>query len=384
MPPLGLSTPLELLDELKRKVRALQQLQFQVVEIVGALQQQGAAETLGYKDLAEVFKHTLHWDPKVTRRKLKQAAALCPTMTPTGSLMEPVLPGIAAAMAEGALSEDHVDVLAEAMAELPAVAEEHLVRYALEHEPRSAKAFCKNLAYHLDQDRPEPKDPEPVQPRNTVRRRRQSDRYQLFADLDLETGAKLDALLDPLTKPAPDDLRFAPEREGDAFCEIVDLALRADQHRIHGGERVQLTVTVDYDKLRAAIGTARLDNGDHLPMNQARKIACDSGVIPILLGSRSQIHDVGRKTRALNAGLRRMLAARDKGCAFPGCTRPPSHCEAHHIHHWANGGPTNLNNLVLLCRRHHDLIHHSHWQIQMISGLPHFRPPAFIDPQRKP
>ncbi|PWK81076.1 uncharacterized protein DUF222, partial [Lentzea atacamensis] len=173
MPPLGLATPLELLDELKRKVRALQQLQFQVVEIVGALQQQGAAETLGYKDLVEVFKHTLHWDPKVTRRKLKQAAALCPTMTPTGSLVEPVLPGVAAAMAEGALSEDHVDVLAEAMAELPAVAEEHIVRYALEHEPRSAKAFGKNLAYHLDQDGPEPKEPEPVQPRNTVRRRRQ-------------------------------------------------------------------------------------------------------------------------------------------------------------------------------------------------------------------
>ncbi|WP_146231698.1 hypothetical protein [Lentzea atacamensis] len=80
------------------------------MEIVGALQQQGAAETLGYKDLVEVFKHTLHWDPKVTRRKLKQAAALCPTMTPTGSQVEPVLPGIAAAMAEDALSEDHADV----------------------------------------------------------------------------------------------------------------------------------------------------------------------------------------------------------------------------------------------------------------------------------
>ncbi|GAA3681426.1 hypothetical protein GCM10022267_80240 [Lentzea roselyniae] len=119
-------------------------------------------------------------------------------------------------------------------------------------------------------------------------------------------------------------------------------------------------------------------------MNQVRKIACDSAVIPMLLGSRSQIHDVGRKTRALNSGLRRMLVTRDKGCAFPGCTRPPSHCEAHHIHHWANGGETNLNNLVLLCRRHHDLIHHSDWQIQMIGGLPHFRPPAFIDPQRRP
>ena len=384
MPASGLATPLELLDELKRKVRALQQLQFQVLEIVGALQQQGAAQTLGYKDLVEVFKHVLHWDPKTSRRKLKQAQALCPTITPTGSQVEPTLPLVAAAMADGTLSEDHVEILAEAMAELPAVAEEHVVEYALRNEPRSAKAFCKELAYRLDQDGPEPKEPEPVQPRNVVRRQWKCGRYQLFADVDAETGAKLDALIDPLAKPEPDDLRFAPEREGDAFCEVVDLALRADQHRIHGGERAQLTLTVDYAKLHAAIGTARLDNGEHIPMRQVRKIACDSGVIPILLGSRSQIYDVGRKTRTINAGLRRALVARDRGCAFPGCTRPPKHCEAHHIRHWADGGETNLANLVLLCRRHHDLVHHSDWQIQMVGGLPVFRPPVFIDPQRRP
>ncbi|MFI6099647.1 DUF222 domain-containing protein [Lentzea sp. NPDC051213] len=386
---LGLASPLELLDELKRKVRALQQLQHQVLTIVGALEQQGAAETLGYKDLVEVFKHVLRWDPKTTRRKLKQAQALCPTVTPTGSTIEPALPGVAAAMAAGELSEDHVDVLAEAMAGLPAAAETHVVEYARQHEPRSAKAFCKELAYRLDQDGPEPAEPEPVQPRNVLRRKWQGGRYQLFADLDAETGAKLDALIDPLAKPEPEDLRFAPEREGDAFCDVVDLALRAERHpgfrkHCHGGERVQLTVTVNYDELRKGIGAARLDNGKRLPMRQVRKIACDAGVIPMLLGSRSQIHDVGRKTRAINAGLRRILVARDRGCAHPGCTRPPSHCEAHHIKSWAEGGETNAKNLVLLCRRHHDLLHHSDWQVQMIGGVPMFRPPAFIDPQRRP
>src|SRR5689334_6076773 len=152
MPAPGLSSPLELLDELKRKVRALQRLQFQVLEIVGALQQQGAAESLGYKDLVELFKHTLHWDAKTTRRKLKQAAALCPTITPTGSRVEPVLPAVAAAMADGALSEEHVDLLTAAMADLPATAEAPLVEYALQCEPGSAKEFCKRVAYCLDQD----------------------------------------------------------------------------------------------------------------------------------------------------------------------------------------------------------------------------------------
>lgn len=384
MQPLALSSPLELLDELKRKVRALHRLQFQVLEIVGTLDQQGAAATLGYKDLIEVFKHALHWDPKVSRRKLTQAKALCTTVTPSGATVEPMLPFAAAAMAAGELSEDHVAVLAEAMAGLPAAVEANLVDYAQQHEPRSAKAFCKELAYRLDQDGPEPGDFEPAPPRNVVRRQWKAGRYHLFADVDAETGAKLDALIDPLAKPEPADLRRAPEREGDAFCEVIGLALRADQHRISGGERIQLTVTLDYDKLRTAIGTARLDNGEHIPMNQVRKMACDSGIVPMLLGSRSQVHDVGRKTRTINAGLRRVLVARDRGCTFPGCTRPPSHCEAHHLRHWSNGGSTDLANLALLCRRHHDLVHQSDWQIQMDSGVPVFRPPAFVDPHRRP
>lgn len=384
MSALGLSAPLELLAEFKRKVRAQQRLQFEILEIIGALQQQGAAESLGYKDLIEVFKHVAHWDPKVSRRKLKQAEALCPTITPTGSLVEPALPAVAAAMAEGALSEDHVDVLAEALADLPARAEKPLVEYAVQHEPLSVKKYCEKLAYLMDQDGPEPKEPEPVQPRNVVRRKWQGGRYQLFADVDAETGAELDAQIDALAKPTPNDLRFAPEREGDAFCEIINLAARADHHRISGGERVQLTVTVDYDNLRQGIGTARLDNGEHIPMNQVRKIACDSGLIPMLLGSRFQIHDVGRKTRTINAGLRRMLVARDQGCAFPGCTRPPKHCEAHHVQHWSNGGATNLSNLTLLCLRHHNLVHHSAWKIQMANGIPLFHPPGYIDPARRP
>ncbi|SDG24363.1 HNH endonuclease [Lentzea fradiae] len=384
MTALSLASPLELLDELRRKVRALQRLQFQVLEIVGALDQRGAAEALGYKDLIELFKHTVRWDPRVSRRKLRQAKALCPSITPTGSLIAPELPAAAGAMAEGELSEDHVDVLIEAMADLPVVAEEHVVHYAREHEPRSARVFCRELAYRLDQDGPEPAEPVPARPKNLLRRRWRSGRYLLSADLDAEAGAKLDALIDPLAKPEPADPRLAPEREGDALCEVVDLALRAAGARVHGGEPVQLTVTVDYDKLRESAGTALLDNGERLPMSQVRKIACDAGVIPLVLGGRSQVHDVGRKTRTVNAGLRRVLVARDKGCAFPGCTRPPKHCQAHHIRFWSEGGETNLGNLVLLCRRHHDLVHHTEWQVEMSDGLPVFRPPAFVDPQRRP
>ncbi|WP_231114649.1 HNH endonuclease signature motif containing protein, partial [Lentzea aerocolonigenes] len=65
--------------------------------------------------------------------------------------------------------------------------------------------------------------------------------------------------------------------------------------------------------------------------------------------------DIGRKTRSFPAGIRRILVARDRGCAFPGCARPPRHCDGHHIHHWAEGGRTSVDNAVLLCRHHHTL-----------------------------
>ncbi|MCE3552081.1 HNH endonuclease, partial [Pseudonocardia sp. RS11V-5] len=75
---------------------------------------------------------------------------------------------------------------------------------------------------------------------------------------------------------------------------------------------------------------------------------------------------------------------RDGGCAFPGCDRPPSWCEIHHVREWQHGGPTTLHNLVMLCAIHHRLIHHSHWEVRMVDGLPEFIPPSWIDLSRTP
>jgi hypothetical protein len=82
--------------------------------------------------------------------------------------------------------------------------------------------------------------------------------------------------------------------------------------------------------------------------------------------------------------MRRALIARDKGCAFPGCDRPPGWCAAHHILHWVDGGHTALCNLVLLCDHHHGVAHAEEWHITIINGHPHFTPPRWIDPQQKP
>src|SRR3954468_17522014 len=118
---------------------------------------------------------------------------------------------------------------------------------------------------------------------------------------------------------------------------------------------------------------------------EARIHACDCKLIPAVLGTKSELLDLGRQRRLITTPLRQALYLRDRGCAFPGCHRPPRHCQGHHIRHWADGGPTELGNLVLLCAHHHRRLHRSGWQVRIAAdGLPEFLPPAFLDKRRKP
>ena len=126
------------------------------------------------------------------------------------------------------------------------------------------------------------------------------------------------------------------------------------------------------------------ETGVPLSAALARRLACDATLIPIVLGSASEPLDVGRATRLIPPALRRALIARDRGCAFPGCRRPPRWCEAHHIRYWSDGGATALDNLVLLCGHHHDVIHHGQWTVTITNGRPLFTPPVWLDPTRSP
>ena len=124
----------------------------------------------------------------------------------------------------------------------------------------------------------------------------------------------------------------------------------------------------DGDQSREAAGPSRRHGawlGDsHVPVSAetARRIACDAGKLRMTHRS-GQILSVGRKTRTIPPPIRRALEFRDQGCRFPGCTS--QHCDAHHIVHWADGGETKLSNLVLLCRRHHRLLHEGGFTVQM-------------------
>jgi hypothetical protein len=121
-----------------------------------------------------------------------------------------------------------------------------------------------------------------------------------------------------------------------------------------------------------------LDFGGRLSPEALRLLACDAAVVPIVMNGAGQPLDVGRARRTIPDGLRRAVAARDRGCAR--CGKPPSWCEIHHIIEWESGGETALSNCVMLCRTCHRLIHFTDWMVRLRDGLPEFIPPAWIDP----
>lgn len=131
----------------------------------------------------------------------------------------------------------------------------------------------------------------------------------------------------------------------------------------------------------------RFDYGSPAPARAVGLLACDGVLIRQIVGDGGAVLDQGLGQRLFTRAQRRALATRDRGCAFPGCDIPAGWCEAHHITPWSEDGPTDLANGVLLCRRHHTVIHQGRWRIDPPTtrrGRPWFIPPAHIDVDRTP
>ncbi len=184
--------------------------------------------------------------------------------------------------------------------------------------------------------------------------------------LDPEGAATLEAALSPLAAPQPSawvpgvgggpDLRGAERRRADALLELVGRAVASAEH-VPTTAKASLVVTLDYATLAEGVGAGTTPDGRHLSPGVVRRMACDAAVLPMVLGSQGEVLDVGREQRLVTPRLLKALWVRDRGCTFPGCTRPPGWCHAHHVRHWARGGRTDLGNLALLCARHHTHVH---------------------------
>ena len=126
-----------------------------------------------------------------------------------------------------------------------------------------------------------------------------------------------------------------------------------------------MRISTSLENLQSLLHDAGVtDTGENLSAETLRRLACDAQIIPTVLNSKSRVIDVGRRTRTISEALRIAVIHRDEHCVWPGCATPPHRCDCHHVKHWINGGPTNLDNLALLCHRHHILLHEAHYKLQ--------------------
>ncbi len=191
----------------------------------------------------------------------------------------------------------------------------------------------------------------------------------------------------PAGPPDPDRCREDPRpTHADAFCSMAETALARGPTPRAGPDRHQLTVDVDLDLLaRDGQGAARVRDGPALAPETARRLGCDASVVPIVSAG-GELLSVGRRTRSIPPHIRRALEVRDKGCRFPGCQNR-RWVDGHHIEHWAKGGETSLDNLVLLCRHHHRLLHEGGYSVERRAaddGLDFRRPDGRAIPVSPP
>lgn len=149
--------------------------------------------------------------------------------------------------------------------------------------------------------------------------------------------------------------------------------------------RVEMLVMIDYDSLVGRSQTPGLTgHGEYLAAATARRLACNAGILPLVMGGNSQPLDVGRRRRFFSKSQKRAIAARDRGCIHPGCSMGVNRTEAHHLDPWSAGGRTRVNNGVLLCVGCHTAYHAGHFEIVFIERIPYVLQNASRDPQRRP
>jgi len=281
----------------------------------------------------------------------------------------PDLPITERSAAEGSIGFHHVGVIARCATQVggDAVrdAEPVLVEAARKLDPRALGIVTRRLRYCVDPDGALSDTNAAHDGRSFTLSETYDGVFHITGLLDHEGGALLRTALESLNDRTPGDPRTAWQRRADALVELARRQLQAGALPSVAGERPHLTVTAPESTLRAEPGCApgEMRWAGPVVAETVRRIACDSSVTRITLDARGEPLDAGRATRTIPAAMRRALVARDGGCRFPHCDRPPEWTDGHHVEHWADGGETKLSNLVLLCRHHHRAVHEGRWRL---------------------
>jgi hypothetical protein len=388
----------DLLEVLRLAERARRQLEALDHVLIAELEARNLPGRYVLRGSKQLLSGLLTLSPSESGARVRHARELGPRTGLTGERLSPLLPLTAAARAEGAITGRQAEVIIQTMAKLRGVqlpveqqadAEAFLVEQARCFEAVTLAGIARRLLDTLDPDGTLSEE------RGQRRRRFLScvpngdGTHRLTADLDTETAALAMTVLHALAAPKPSangqhDERNAGQRMHDAFRAVLKLALRAGELPASGGVPATLLITMTAEQFQTGTGLATTSYGQKLSVDQALRVADQAALAWIVHNSKGGVVNYGTTRRVASDKQTLALIARDQGCCFPGCTDPPEWTERHHIVPWREGGPTDLDNLCLLCDFHHDRIDTGGWQITMRDGVPWFIPPAWLDAERTP
>jgi hypothetical protein len=290
------------------------------------------------------------------------------------------LPKTEAAFARGDLGYQHVAVMARTAENLGAAAvrsqEGDLLKAAQSMDPGQFTTVVKNFEHRIDAAAALAETNRAYERRYLHISEPQGGVVRIDGLLDAEGGATVRARLAGFMKPIKDDHRSHGQRCADALVE----SCRQGSGKGDGsGPRPQLIIRATLDTLAGIPGApaGEVEGGGTVPAETVQRLACDSA-LSRLTGRTELEHELNRASRTLPASTRRALEARDRRCVWPGCARPLSWCDGHHLVWWTRGGETALPNLALVCRPHHRMVHEGGWSLKRHGNGWHAVPPGEV------
>ncbi|MEP6853218.1 MAG: DUF222 domain-containing protein [bacterium] len=400
-------------DELLDLARALerQRRRLPVVDhaLVGEFDRRGTAGDFGARSTAALLVGLLGIDPSEATGRVRAAADLGPRVTVGGAPQPALFPILAAAQREGVISAAAARVIMATVDALPeSVQDEHadavesfLTDQAGHLDPRQLAGVARRVRDMLDPDGTLATDDDHARRRDLTLRPHRDGSADLSGYLDPACAAVWQTVLDSLSRPMPAeegaiDSRTAGQRRHDGLHDAGMRLLRSDRLPESGGCPVTVLLTVDQRELgehqatagdgprRSTGWLARSAHGGLLSRSAFLRLAGEARLVPVALDGNGAATASGDQPRLATGAQRRVLAARDGGCSFPGCSVPPAWCQAHHVAAWHEGGPTTVANLTLLCGHHHRSFEAAGWTCDMRDGVPWWRPPRWVDPEQRP
>jgi hypothetical protein len=322
------------------------------------VERRGLPGRLSMPSVSVMLQAMLRLSRQAAKRRVTAARDLGPRVTVTGEVLPPILPETSAAVAAGALSSEQAREIGRVLEQLPATvplsqveqAERQLVDAGVQLPPRQLGQLGQRILAHLDPDGVLASDEEHQRRRSFTLTPQADGSYQARGVLTPSCGATLLAALTPGSAPNPagdglPDTRNHGQRMHDALADLAQLQARRTE-LTHSGAPATVIITMTAEQLRERTGHAETSFGQLISIPQALRLADEAELAVMLTNGHGAVLAQLRSKRIATRAQTLALIARDKGCSFPNCDKPPEWTQRHHVRAWADGGATDLDNLA--------------------------------------